>query len=342
MRGLLVSVVIPVYNVEAYLDRCMNSVVGQSYGELQIILVDDGSRDRSGKLCDEWAARDARIQVIHKQNEGAGPARTRGMQEARGEYLMFMDSDDRIDGRTVERLLDKAVAESADACYCGFVDVDLSGNARKGIPPKKLSYEGKEIREFVGYAIGGPPQMTQNCFCGYSACACLYKMSVIRDGAVTFRNERNIYSEDLLFNVAFCKKAGKVVILPECLYYYYAMPKSSGGRPFEAVLNMHRVLCQSIREKWGRDAFLLQRIERRYMDNLITYIRQEVALAGKDGCQGCPERIRQVCRQETTQAVLSRYPIANMQIRQRILFSLILHRRERLVYLLFKLRYRSG
>lgn len=340
MDGLLVSVVIPVYNAEAYLDRCLNSVTGQSYGDLQIILVDDGSADQSGKLCDEWAEKDARIQVIHKQNEGAGPARARGMDEAGGEYLMFMDADDRIDGRTVEKLLNRAVSEGADACYCGFVDVDLDGNGRKGVPPGKLSYEGKEIKEFAGYAIGEPPHVTQNCFCGYSVCACLYKMSVIRGGDIAFGNERNIYSEDLLFNIAFCKKAGKVAILPECLYYYYAVPKSGNQRQFQAVLNMRRALRKSILEHWGRDTFLLQRTGRRYMNNLITCIRHETALADRNGNKYCLEQIRRMCRHRVTRAVLRHYPVADMRLRQRVLFSLMLHGNERLVYLLFRLRYR--
>lgn len=342
MHGLLVSVVIPVYNVEAYLDRCMDSVTGQSYEELQIILVDDGSEDRSGKRCDEWAARDARVQVVHQQNEGAGPARARGMQEARGQYLMFVDADDRIDSQMVEKLLDKVAAEEADACYCGFTDVDVSGTGKKGIPPKKLTYEGKEIKEFVGYAIGEPPHVTQNCFCGYSVCACLYKMSVIRTGSVMFRNERNVYSEDLLFNIAFCQKARKVTILPECLYSYYAVPKSCNRRPFEAAVNMHRMLCESIQEHWARDPFLLQRTDRRYMNNLIVYIRQEMTLAGTNERKSCLEKIRKVCRHESTQTVLGRYPIADMQLQQRVLFLLMLHGQARLVYLLFKLRYHLG
>lgn len=93
-NGPVVTVVVPVYNVEAELNRCVESLVGQTFSDLQIILVDDGSTDLSGELCDAWADRDSRICVIHKQNGGLSSARNAGIDIAEGEYLGFVDSDD--------------------------------------------------------------------------------------------------------------------------------------------------------------------------------------------------------------------------------------------------------
>ena len=90
----VVSVVVPIYNVENYLDKCVNSIVNQTYGELEIILVDDGSKDNSSKICDEWKEKDSRIKVIHKENGGLSSARNAGLEVATGEYIMFEDSDD--------------------------------------------------------------------------------------------------------------------------------------------------------------------------------------------------------------------------------------------------------
>ena len=92
-----ISVIVPVYNVEKYLDNCINSIVNQTYDNLEILLVDDGSKDNSGSLCDEWALRDNRIKVIHKQNGGASSARNAGLDAATGEYIGFVDADDYID-----------------------------------------------------------------------------------------------------------------------------------------------------------------------------------------------------------------------------------------------------
>jgi len=89
-----VSVIIPVYNVEPYLERCVKSVVGQTYQELEIILVDDGSKDGSGKLCDKLADSDSRIKVVHQKNQGLSGARNTGIRQATGEYVVFLDSDD--------------------------------------------------------------------------------------------------------------------------------------------------------------------------------------------------------------------------------------------------------
>ena len=93
----LISIIVPIYNVEQYLNQCLQSVCSQSYDNLEIILVDDGSSDRSPELCDEWAEKDSRIHVIHKQNGGLSDARNTGISCAKGEYIAFVDSDDWIE-----------------------------------------------------------------------------------------------------------------------------------------------------------------------------------------------------------------------------------------------------
>ena len=108
MENGLVSVVVPIYNVEKYLDRCINSIVNQTYKDLEIILVDDGSPDRCPEMCDLWGKKDKRIKVIHKDNAGLGMARNTGIENARGEYICFFDSDDYVDLQTIEVTLEKA------------------------------------------------------------------------------------------------------------------------------------------------------------------------------------------------------------------------------------------
>ena len=93
----LISVIIPVYNVEEYLDRCLESATLQTYKNIEIILIDDGSTDNSGKMCDEWAEKDRRIRVIHQKNGGLSNARNKGIEEAKGEFISFIDSDDWIE-----------------------------------------------------------------------------------------------------------------------------------------------------------------------------------------------------------------------------------------------------
>ncbi len=114
----LISVIVPVYNVEAYVDKCVQSIVGQTYKRLEILLVDDGSTDQSGALCDEWAEKDKRIRVIHKKNGGQADARNTGIAQATGEYIGFVDSDDWIDRQMYELLLQLLRQHEAQAAEC--------------------------------------------------------------------------------------------------------------------------------------------------------------------------------------------------------------------------------
>lgn len=127
-----VSVVVPVYNVEKYLRHTIEAIINQSYGNLEIILVDDGSKDASGKICDEYAQRDNRIKVIHKQNGGSSSARNRGIEEATGDYIGFLDADDTADKTMYESLLRAALENDAVITQCMSRDFDEDGNMLKG------------------------------------------------------------------------------------------------------------------------------------------------------------------------------------------------------------------
>ena len=125
----LVSVIIPVYNVGEYLQTCIDSVKRQTYKDLQIILVDDGSTDGSGLICDKAAKEDDRIRVIHRTNGGLSAARNSGIEEANGEYICFIDSDDWVDESFVERLYQLAEKDNADVAACGYYRTDSEEEA---------------------------------------------------------------------------------------------------------------------------------------------------------------------------------------------------------------------
>ena len=136
--GILVSVIVPVYNVEQYLDRCIDSIVRQTHCNIQIILVDDGSFDKSPQICDRWEQRDSRIIVVHKNNGGQSEARNYGLDIAVGEYILFVDSDDYIDENLVEDLLKEAVYRLADVVIArhqktnGVKDLPFTGDVVEG------------------------------------------------------------------------------------------------------------------------------------------------------------------------------------------------------------------
>ena len=123
----LISVIVPVYNVEEYVEKCVLSIINQTYKNLEIILVDDGSTDNSGKICDEIAIKDNRIKVIHKKNGGLSDARNVGIDIAKGDYLGFVDSDDYIDYNMYEELFDVIKCHDVDIVYSNFQTEYLDG-----------------------------------------------------------------------------------------------------------------------------------------------------------------------------------------------------------------------
>lgn len=119
----LLSVVVPVYNVEKYLDRCIKSIINQTYKNLEIILVDDGSKDNSGIICDKYASKDKRIKVVHKENEGLSEARNTGIRLSKGQYITFVDSDDYIDKRMYEILISDLEKYEVDIATCDYLRI---------------------------------------------------------------------------------------------------------------------------------------------------------------------------------------------------------------------------
>ena len=151
----LLSVVIPVYNVEKYLPECLDSVINQTYKNLQIILVDDGSTDDSGGICDSYAKKDKRITVIHQKNLGAGAAKNTGLDNVKGEYLSIIDSDDFIELDMYETMISLVETNKVDVVQCGFNNCFVNGSIKRSFDNRKLSANQclKEMPTEWKYAI---------------------------------------------------------------------------------------------------------------------------------------------------------------------------------------------
>lgn len=147
----MISIVVPVYNVEKYLDRCVRSLVNQTYKDIEILLIDDGSTDGSGKLCDEYAKQDSRITAYHKVNGGLSDARNYGMERAKGEYISFIDGDDYVETDMMEFLINSI--GDADMATCGVYD-DYASGVVAGYSGEELSYETDNIEAFKLILVG--------------------------------------------------------------------------------------------------------------------------------------------------------------------------------------------
>lgn len=211
----LVSVVVPIYNVERYIDRCLKSITEQTYKNLQIILVDDGSLDNCPKICDAWAKKDSRIKVIHKQNQGLGLARKSGYEASEGKYIFFFDSDDYVAKNLVERCVTTAKEYDVDTVLYGRNDVYPNGEIRPGRKITEKIFEGKDIKELLlpglfDYGFG----------CGVSQWSKMFSTDIIRKNAIRFESEREVTSEDAMFCLEYFSKSSSAAIIPENLYYY--------------------------------------------------------------------------------------------------------------------------
>lgn len=207
----LISIIIPVYNVASFLDRCLETVVNQSEKNLEIILIDDGSTDGSGDLCDRWADKDPRIQVIHTVNSGAAAARNAGLDIATGEYLMFVDADDYLEKEIVEKLHTVLCECNAACCMCGYVPVDeqghigtpVSANSKTkvtGIQALKERY----LRQKMAFNIVNPWGK-------------LFVAEMWKD----IRFTEGLYYEDMDIMPYLYHHCDRLVIIPEIGYYYY-------------------------------------------------------------------------------------------------------------------------
>ena len=212
MEKSLISVIVPIYNVSRYLDRCMESLLHQTYKNIEIIMVDDGSPDDCGKKCDRYAAEEPRIKVIHKENAGLGMARNSGLEIAEGEYVMFIDSDDYTDVRMIERLYHRLTEEGADTCFCRYYDTSSEGKdelARETY--LKQSYCGDETKKVLLGMIGSLPEQAGDVEIGMSVWKGLYSLDIIRDNGILFPSEREYISEDIIFHMQYLVKAKHIV-----------------------------------------------------------------------------------------------------------------------------------
>ena len=219
----LVTVVIPIYNVEQYLDRCILSIINQTYKNLEIILVDDGSPDRCPNICDAYAKKDPRVKVIHQENKGLGMARNTGIDHATGDYICFFDSDDYVEPDTIETCVSTAVTQGAELVIFGMDDVTPEGiRLAESIPcPPKSVFSGDEVQKILlPMSLYADMSTGEDWNILSSAWNKLYSMDVIRSSGWRFASERDIISEDFYSITELFGHLSRVCVVNRVLYHY--------------------------------------------------------------------------------------------------------------------------
>ena len=315
-----VSIIIPVYNTEKYLEHCIGTLTSQTLEDIEIIMVDDGSADECARLCDKLAEGDSRVKVIHKANAGQGLARNTGLQYATGEYIGFVDSDDYVSTDMYEALYNSAIATDADIVMSGVTFV--GGNTfskseeyteEKHYFDKETTFENDGIKELLLGIVGALPHEPDDSKYGVSVWKNIFKRSVIKDNNIEFVSERKIISEDTMFLVDFMKYSKKAVGIHGAFYRYRRNDESfsKAYKPdrCEKILIFLTELENHIKATLTREEYKL------YLDRLVQgYGRilcsQEIvhARCEKIKYTQLRKRLQYICTRDRIKNVLKTYP----------------------------------
>lgn len=330
-----ISIIVPVYNVEKYLDRCLESLVNQTFQNIEIILVDDNSQDNSLTICYEWSQKDNRIKVVHKHtNEGLGLARNTGINFAKGDYVAFVDSDDYIDLNMYEKLISYAYKKTADIVCCGIKYI-TNNNCLRDLTNVKslLEINSDDIGSYILDMIASEPFVRAQRKYEMSSCTAIYRKKIIDDYNIWFDSEREVLSEDLLFNIKYLKHSSLLISLPEALYYYCQNDSSTSSvfkkDKFERAKHLYILLLDLI----GNSNESILRLDRM----LIGYARGYVLILAQSKCPGKLALIRELLRDKTFSELKQRYPPKYLPSYHKELYWMQVNRHSILVLLLSSL-----
>lgn len=335
-----VSIVVPCYKVEPYLDRCVSSLVNQTLKDIEIILVDDESPDRVPQMCDDWALKDSRIKVVHKRNGGLGMACNSGIESATGRFIAFCDSDDWVDPDCYETLLKAALQHSADAVYSGIKRVDQHGTVSPmSQPPYEAEYAGRRLEEFMLGMIATKPSDFKERERQMSAKIVLYSATVIRSNKIRFHSEREYISEDLLFNLDFLACCNKVVEIPRSFYYYFVNTASLSNTLRKDRFARNKILKDYTFKRYKNllpNTLLYERVNKLFIGYTRSVMEQIVD--AKVPIKSKVRLLDEICKDAIWNRISKEYPVSDMPKSKRIVFELTRFKCTYILYILFKIK----
>ena len=339
-KKVALSVIMPVYNAEKHLKSSVKSVQNQTLTDIEIILVDDGSTDGSGALCDKIAKEDKRIVVIHKENGGVGSARNAGLKVAHGEYVGFVDSDDWIDNEMFKVMYELLVQHDLDVIRCNTV-VHKNGNQNVSWIPQSLCnrvLDRKIVRERIIPMLIAPEnegkyneRLIQTCWC------CVFRKKLLTDNAITFSDL--ISGEDALFVMTAMWKAEKTMLIENALYHYVMQNFGS------LTVSLKRLQDYDTRERsWAMilsivdDAavlpIFLKRLEQSARRRVYLDIRLATVYNPKENAKEKIRLIKKIVHDPHTVEAFAKPYQGKLPFKMAILYYLIKHKCSVLLYFL--------
>ncbi len=271
MKNPKISIIVPIYNAEKYIDRCMDSIFNQTFADYEIILVNDGSKDNSLSICKEYEKKDNRIKVIDKENGGAGSARNAGIDIAKGEYLYFIDSDDEISSNLLERTFFVAKEDDFDLIVFSIKNDIIDSNTGSVLSSycsKQSDLEFKSRGDFrknfsklyyEGILFGGPVNK-------------LFRTQIIKGNGVRFPDLRR--GQDEIFNFRYYRYVNSLKIIPDVLYTYFAFDKIAQNKKYrinyfeETTLVYYKTIKDLLNEFGLNDEYSLKKFQNSFIYSL--------------------------------------------------------------------------
>lgn len=273
-----VSIIVPIYNVERYLDRCMDSLLHQTLEDIELILVDDGSPDQCPQMCEKYAELDSRVKVVHKKNAGLGLARNSGLGIATGEYVAFIDSDDFVDLDMYGTLYAETEKYPYDAVYCGYNVEVFPGKFEPREVYEKNLLKKSEITDFLAEMTAAPVSVRQYRRINMAVWRAIYRRELLVSRKIQFHSEREILSEDIVFDYDFFEHCTSVRYVPRAMQYYCSNQGSLTHTYNVAKLQKIQVLVSFLFDKakifGDNEELFKQRICRLFVDYNASFVRK--------------------------------------------------------------------
>lgn len=333
-----ISVIVPVYKAEAFLRKCTDSILCQSYRDLELLLIDDGSPDGSGALCDAIAGEDSRVRVFHKPNGGVSSARNLGLDEAWGTYIAFVDSDDWLEPQALERLLTALRESGADTAGCGHYNAGDAGPASREAPALPAGvHEGAEIREGIVLRLLGD-RLRQPVLNGF-IWRFLYTRSLITGNRIRFEGA---YLEDELFLMEYFCHASRLAIVDAPLYNYYWNTASATHRymgDYPETFRRFMERKEELAQRYGLDAPLWR--ENSLYAGLLIAVGNEYAPGNPASFAQKQRRVREIAAQPEMRRALAALRPEGAGRNKQIVAALLRRRWYGLLTLLYRVKNRG-
>lgn len=328
MQKKMVSIIVPVYNVMPYLDRCISSLQRQTYQEIEIILIDDGSTDESSSMCDWYGEDDPRIHIMHKPNGGLMSAWKAGVSVSRGAYLCFVDSDDWIEPCMIAEMVKYLHFTPGEVVCCNYVIDRADGMTREkhGLSPG--SYEGKAAENLFTRILGN-----ENRIISLSRCMKLISRELIVDN-LQYCNEKLKMGEDVNIILPALLDSKRIVIMEDAYYYHYFYNHSSMVHAYdrglyENIRLLRKVMITVFKDKVRRNQLdvpegsIEEQCGREYLFLLMLVLKNEAR--GNHRGRSCLKNIKKICEQEKTPELCRRYPIRVIKKSDKLLYMVLKH-----------------